>query len=88
MKTFKLIISSPEGKKYEGNVEKLSVRGTEGELAIMARHIPLITIIKEGKCKIEPENQKPKNFFTSGGILSVSKEVVNIYTTNIKEERT
>lgn len=88
MKNFKLVISSPEGKIYDGNAERLSVRGTEGELAVMAGHIPFITIIKEGKCKIELENQKRKNFFISGGILSVSKEVVNLYSMNFSEERT
>ena len=46
MKNFKLVISSPEGKIYDGNAVRLSVRGIEGELAVMAGHIPFITIVK------------------------------------------
>ena len=55
MKNFKLVISSPEGKIYDGNTVRLSVRGIEGELAIMAGHIPFVTIVKAGECRIEDE---------------------------------
>ena len=41
MKTFKLKISSPDGDVFNGDAVKLCLRGTEGELAIMAGHIPL-----------------------------------------------
>ena len=35
MNTFKLTVASPDGNKFCGEVVKLDVRGTEGELAIM-----------------------------------------------------
>ena len=45
MKTFKLIISSPEGNVFDGEATMLSLRGIEGELAVMAGHVPFITVI-------------------------------------------
>ena len=78
MKNFKLVISSPEGKIYDGNTVRLSVRGIEGELAIMAGHIPFVTIVKAGECRIEDEKGERTRFNIIRGLLSVSKEVVSL----------
>ena len=36
MKTFPLTISSPDGDLFRGEAEMLILRGTEGDLAVMA----------------------------------------------------
>ena len=56
MKSFLLKISSPEGDVFSGNAVNLSVRGTEGELAVMAGHVPFVTAVKPCDCKIELES--------------------------------
>ena len=45
MKTFHLTISSPDGNVFDGEIYKLDLRGVEGELAIMAGHVPFVTSI-------------------------------------------
>lgn len=76
MKAFTLKISSPEGNLFAGEVVKLSVRGTEGDLAIMAGHIPFVSYVKPCDCKITLENEEEKVGHISGGVLTVSKEQV------------
>ena len=49
MSTFSLIISSPDGDLYRGEAEKLILRGTEGELAVMAGHVPFVTAVKKDR---------------------------------------
>ncbi|MBR2480962.1 MAG: hypothetical protein IKB56_06650 [Clostridia bacterium] len=49
MRTYLLKISSPEGDIFSENVVMLSVRGTEGDLAIMAGHIPFVTYVKPAR---------------------------------------
>ena len=71
-----LKISSPDGDVFNGNVVKLSVRGTEGELAVMAGHIPFVTYISPGECKIEFENGSEKTASIQSGVLTVSKNNV------------
>ena len=56
MKTFLLRITSPEGDLFCENVYSVSVRGTEGELAIMAGHVPFVTYVLPCECKIELED--------------------------------
>ena len=52
MNTYKLVISTPDGSVFEDEAALLIVRGTEGELAVMAGHIPFITAVKSCECKI------------------------------------
>ncbi len=76
MKPFLLKISSPQGDLFSGNALSLSVRGTEGDLAVMAGHIPFVSYVKECDCKITLENQEEKIAHTSGGVLTVGKDKV------------
>ncbi len=72
MNSYHLIISTPDGNVFDGQVTALFVRGTEGELAIMAGHIPFITAVKEGTCRIELPDETEKAADIGGGILTVS----------------
>jgi len=76
MNSFLLKISSPEGDLFCGNAVKISVRGTEGDLAVMAGHIPFVSYIKPCKCKIEFESGDEKCGYLKSGVLSVSKDKV------------
>ena len=78
MNTFKLTVASPDGNKFSGEIVKLDVRGTEGELAIMAGHIPFVTPVVPCDCSIELENGGIKTGHTDGGILTVSSDKVTL----------
>lgn len=76
MKSFLLKISSPEGDLFCDNIVKLSVRGTEGDLAVMAGHIPFVSYVKPCDCKIELENGNEKVGHIQSGVLTVAKDKV------------
>ena len=77
MKTFKLIVSTPDGNKLEKEITMLSVRGTEGSLAVMAGHIPFITTTKAGEVKVKTESDE-KIYQASSGMLTVTRECVTL----------
>ena len=77
MKTFPLVISSPDGDIFKGDAYVLSLRGSEGNLAIMAGHVPFVTAVKAGTVKIELEDED-KLGKTDGGILNVSESTVTL----------
>ncbi len=83
MKAFSLKISSPEGDLFCGDIVKLCVRGTEGDLAVMAGHVPFVSYVRPCDCKIELEDGKEKIGKIQGGVLTVSKEKVILLTGNI-----
>lgn len=71
MSNFHLTISSPDGNLFSDEVAELSLRGVEGDLAILAGHIPFMTTVKAGPCHIEFEDGTEKNGHLDGGLLTV-----------------
>ena len=78
MREFRMIVSSPDGTLFDGDIAMLTLRGTEGELAVMAGHIPLVTSVVacDGKLIMVDETERP--FHTGGGLLSVSSAKVTL----------
>lgn len=77
MNTFSLTVSTPNGNLFKGEALSLFLRGTEGELAILAGHIPFITAVKPCEYRILLPDGTEKALHTDGGLLTVSeKEVV------------
>ncbi|MBO7155825.1 MAG: F0F1 ATP synthase subunit epsilon [Clostridia bacterium] len=80
MKTFLLKITTHNGDAFSDNVISLSVRGTEGDLAVMAGHTPFITYLQAGECKIVLEDGNEKLALIQGGTLVVSSEKTILLT--------
>ena len=78
MNTFLLAISSPDGDLFREKVRFLSRRGAEGDLAIMAGHIPFVTTVKPCEVKIILEDDTEKIGKTDGGILTVGSDLVTL----------
>lgn len=84
MATFQLKISSPDGNLFDGEVEMFSVRGAEGDLAVLAGHIPFVTTVQPCDCVIETEDGERKTGHTEGGLLSVSETQATLFSWNYR----
>lgn len=82
MNTYNLIVSTPDGNVFDDDAVMLSVRGIEGELAVMAGHIPFITAVKSGSCKIILPNETEKLAEIGGGILTVQHDKTTLLCSN------
>lgn len=80
MNTFLLIVATPDGKRFCEQAYMLSVRGSEGDLAILAGHIPFMTAVKAGDCKIELPDGEEKYATIGGGLLTVTAENTTLLT--------
>ena len=78
MNTFHLTVSSPVGNKFQGEVIKLDVRGTEGDLAVMAGHIPFVTSLVEAPVILTLPDDTEKKANVKGGLLTVDKDFVTL----------
>ena len=52
MSNFRLQIASPSGMVYDGEAKQISVRAIDGDVAILAGHIPYVTALKGGECRV------------------------------------
>jgi F-type H+-transporting ATPase subunit epsilon len=78
MNTFTLTVATPDGNKFGGEVIGLFVRGAEGDLAILAGHMPFITSVQAGKCRIHLPDDEEKSATLDGGLLTVSDKAVTL----------
>ena len=80
MKSYHLIISTPDGNVFDGDAAMLTVRGSDGDLAVLAGHIPFITAVKECEAGIVFADNTEKRAKIGGGILTVNKNVTTLLT--------
>ena len=53
VRTFDLSLVTPEGAAYEGEAEMLIVPGASGEIGVLARHAPLVAMLKAGEVRVK-----------------------------------
>jgi len=76
---FALRVVSVERSLFEGDVEFLIANGADGELGVMARHAPLMTILKPGPLRIqESMGGAEEVLFVGGGFLEVLPDRVTV----------
>ena len=51
--TFDLSVVTPEGAAFEGEAEMVIVPGAAGEIGVLARHAPLVAMLKAGEIRIK-----------------------------------
>ena len=49
MSTFHLKISTPDGLKYDGEVERLRVRVIDGDVSLLANHMDYVSAVGVGE---------------------------------------
>ncbi len=81
MKLFRLCITTPPGEVFNGEVTRFSCRGLEGELAVMADHVPFVTYVKEGECRITDGDGNVRRAASQGGLLTVGNEMTHFLPT-------
>ncbi len=78
MNTFHLVVSSPDGKLFDGDALMLTLRGVEGDLAIMSGHVPFVTSVVPCRCRITLPDDAIREGDVSGGLLTVSDDCVTL----------
>ena len=86
MKSYPLSIVTPDGNAYSGQAVSLSVRGLEGDLAVMAGHVPFITSVKPCTLTLETGDGSIRTGRVGGGILTVSPDSVTLLTSHVDWE--
>jgi F-type H+-transporting ATPase subunit epsilon len=73
VKTFSLSLVTPEGAVYEGEAERLVVPGADGEIGVLARHAPLVAMLKAGEVRIKSGDEWA-SFAAGPGYFKVQRD--------------
>lgn len=76
-KTFNLQIISPTRTFFDGNATMVEMRTTEGEIGVLAGHIPLTAILEPGVLKIHQEDGV-KEAALHDGFVEIQKTKVTV----------
>ena len=70
---FSISLTTPDGAVFEDEVEMVIVPGAAGEIGVLARHAPLIALLKAGSTRIyaNRETEDVHVFATGPGFFTV-----------------
>lgn len=83
MKPFPLKIVTPDGMKYDGEVEQLIVRTTTGDIGILAGHVNCVAPLGMGRASIQVDGKK-RYAACIGGMVSVVNGHANLVPTTFE----
>jgi F-type H+-transporting ATPase subunit epsilon len=78
--TFHLDIVSPEGVLWSGEAMMLITRTTEGEMAVLAHHQPLMGALVPWSAEITPAAGPKVILAVQGGFLQIGENRVTLLT--------
>ena len=74
--TFSLSLTTPEGAVFDAEAEMVIVPGAAGEIGVLARHAPLIALLKAGSTRVysNREAHEVEEFATGPGFFTVEQD--------------
>ena len=84
MSTFPLKIVTPDGLIFDGEAQRLIVRTTEGDMAILARHINCVAPLGMGRATLVDADGNRRYAACIGGMLSVQNGEVSLVPTTFE----
>ena len=72
----KLEIITPSSTLFTGEVSLVQLPGLDGLFEILSSHAPLVSALKEGRVKVEDNQNEPQFFDIRGGVVEVSHDKV------------
>lgn len=84
MSSFHLQIVTPDGAFFDGPAQQVRVRTIDGDVAILAGHIPYVTALGIGEAAVMAEDGTVRKAAANGGMLSVTPEEVRVVATTFE----
>jgi F-type H+-transporting ATPase subunit epsilon len=74
-RTFDVSLVTPEGAAFEGEVEMLVVPGAAGDIGVLARHAPLVAMLRAGSTRVYLRRDgEVREFATGAGFFKVEQD--------------
>ena len=74
--TVYLEVISLTGPLWSGEVREVSLPGRDGRFGVMARHLPMLSLLREGMLHLYPAQGEPEQIYVSGGYVEVQPDHV------------
>jgi F-type H+-transporting ATPase subunit epsilon len=71
---FSVSVVTPAGPAFEGDAEMLIVPGAAGEIGVLARHAPLVAMLKAGSTRVHLGDGQVQEYATGPGFFQVLED--------------
>ena len=71
---FSVSVVTPGGAAFEGEAEMLIVPGAAGENGVLARHAPIVAMLKAGSTRVHMGDGEIREFATGPGFFQVLED--------------
>ena len=79
MATLKLEIVTPEEKIYSEDVDMVVLPGSEGELGVYPKHVPVLTTLKPGELRVLKDGRET-SMAVGEGFVEIKADAVSVLT--------
>lgn len=78
-------VISPERTLFEGEATSVVAPAFDGEVGILSRHAPMVTLLGKGTLRLEGAAGAGRRFTVEGGFLQVADDQVRVVTEKASE---
>ena len=71
---FEVSLVTPDGAVFEGEAEMIIVPGDAGEIGVLARHAPLVSMLKAGSTRVHVSANDVREYATGPGFFKVETD--------------
>jgi len=72
-------IVAADGKVWSGRARQLSAPAAEGEIGVLAGHVPVLSVLRAGEVRVTPtDGGAVLSWHVDGGFLSVDSDQVTV----------
>ena len=82
----RVTVISPEESVFDGEATAVVAPAHDGEVGILPRHAPFMTLLGDGKLTVRQEGAD-RVFRVRGGLLQVLDDVVNVIAEHAEGEK-
>jgi F-type H+-transporting ATPase subunit epsilon len=79
MATLRLQIVTPEAIAYSEDVEMVTLPGSEGELGVYPKHVPLLTMLRPGELRVLKDGRETA-LAVGEGFVEIKGDAVSVLT--------
>ena len=79
MATLRLEIVTPETTAYSEDVDMVTLPGSEGELGVYPKHVPLLTMLKPGELRVLKDGRET-TLAVGEGFVEITGDAVSVLT--------
>ena len=84
MSTFHLKISTPDGLKFDGEVQRIRVRMIDGDVSLLAHHTDYVSAVGAGEAALVTADGQTRCAACIGGMLSMIQNEASLIATTFE----